>query len=83
MGVMDKWMNNVFAFQMESLNKQARVCVNSALNGPELTVNPINSLREFAPIFIILIEGAAISLVIFLLETAYLLKLLMSKIHKL
>ena len=68
MGIINKWNKNLFESQMNKLNEQARVCVNTAINGPEHSVNTINSLKNFAPIFFIFLNTNVLSFVIFLLE---------------
>ena len=80
MGVIDNWIRNVFELQMNKMNKQARVCVNSAISGPEQVIDSINSVKQFYPVFIILVTGSLISSVIVFLEYTIYHKLLIKNL---
>ena len=77
MGVIDKWNKNVFHLQMNKLNEESRICVNTALNGPEHTALEMNSLRNYFPLFQIFIAENLFCIFTFLFEYSVLSSYLM------
>lgn len=68
MGVVDKWSENVFNYQMKKLNQKSRQCVYRAINGPPLSLPSINSLTTFKPVFKILFIGFLSSFIVLIFE---------------
>ena len=68
MGVIDTWNKNVFQLRMNNLNEDSRICVNTALNGPEQIAIEINSLKNYVPLFQIFIAENIFSIFVFLFE---------------